>query len=223
MQKRWPTPQFLSLLFFALCLPGCTHAPVTTFSRPASFQAKNIPQLYPLHQGWQWVYQTRQKVGDGPERPGAEHRFTIVECSERGGKTEAVMERRYGNFQAPSTLIERTEDEVRLSRYGQPEQGSITVLRFPLSVGKSWPGRQWEQAKEIISFLGTESIDVPAGRYLGHHLEHRIEYQNGRTDRLHYWYAPGVGLVKAVEGLTVDLGQGPQYREVTTDLAELKR
>lgn len=217
MQKR---SLLLSFLCFALCLPGCTRTPATTFSRTASFQTKRVPQLYPLEKGWQWVYRTRQRVGDGPEQPGADHRFTIVECSEHEGKTEAVMERRYGNFQAPSTFIERTDDAVLLSRYGHPEQGSIAVLRFPLTAGKSWPGRTWQQAKEIISFLGAESIEVPAGTFSSHHLEHRIEYQDGRTDRLHYWYAPGVGLVKAIEGLTVDLGQGLQFREVTTDLAE---
>jgi hypothetical protein len=75
----------------------------------------------------------------------------------------------------------------------------------------------------MIAFVGTESIAVPAGVFESYHLEHRITNATGAQDKLNYWYAPGVGMIKAIEGLTVDLGQGPVYREVKTELMRFEK
>ncbi|HEY9855943.1 MAG TPA: hypothetical protein V6D05_09420 [Stenomitos sp.] len=214
------TKLFSALL--AISLAGCGIAPQTSLvaKRSTLMKARSLTaeSLYPLEPGARWQYQTTSRSGDDPERPGPVQVFTLVQVGAASGSMQAVMERRFGDRQMPSTLIERTSDSVTLSRYQKPEDGSITVLKWPLTPGASWPGRTWPQAQETIQYAGTESIRVPAGTYEAARMDHLIRYQTGSTDELHYWYAPGVGMVKAIEGLTVDLGQGPVLHQVTCEL-----
>lgn len=206
----------------ALALAGCGVAPQTRLvaERPSLLGARSLTaaSLYPVELGARWRYRTMAHSGDAPDRPGPEQVFTIVQVEAATGSLRGVMERWFGERQMPSTLIERSAEGVTLSRYQKPEDGSITVLKWPLTPGSSWPGRSWAQAQETIQVAGTESVRVPAGLYEAVRLDHVIRYQTGSTDELHYWYAPGVGMVKAIEGLTVDLGQGPVLHQVTCEL-----
>lgn len=182
-------------------------------------QGPHTEALYPLVAGWQWRYQTTAHTGNQPEHPGADERFVISGVQVASGSTIAVMDRYYGNQQVPSTQIVRSKHDVTLSVSGHPEEGSITILEFPLVKAKSWPGRTWPQASESIQYVGTERIRVPAGTFTAARTDHTIHYANGTVDQLHYWYAPGIGMVKAVEGLTVDLGSGPELNQVTAVLS----
>ncbi|HBN10303.1 MAG TPA: hypothetical protein DD435_17245 [Cyanobacteria bacterium UBA8530] len=210
-----------------LLISGCSAPATLVLKRPAASSSlralSTAESLYPLSVGIEWRYQTVSRTGDGNERPGEDHRFRISECAGGPEGTSAVMERWYGDRPFPATAILRTGESVVLSRQGHPEQGSITILKFPLRSAQPWPGRTWSQAKEMISFVGTESIEVPAGVFESYHLEHDITYANETQDKLHYWYAPGVGMIKAIEGLHVDLGQGSVYQEVKTELKRFEK
>jgi len=214
------TKLFCALLAFSLA--GCGIAPQTGLvaKRSTLMKARSLTaeSLYPLEPGARWQYRTTSRSGDGPEHPGPDQVFNLVQVEAATGSMQAVMERRFGERQMPSTLIVRTSEGVTLSRYLKPEDGSITVLKWPLTPGANWPGRSWPQAQETIQYAGTESVRVPAGTYEAARMDHVIRYQTGSTDELHYWYAPGVGMVKAIEGLTVDLGQGPVFHQVTCEL-----
>lgn len=207
----------------ALGLTGCGLTPQTSPLATAERQAVKArsltaESLYPVELGARWRYATRQRSGNAAERPGPEQVFTILEAEVATDSVRGVMERRFGDRQMPSTRIVRTSEGVVLSRHLRPEDGSITVIKWPLTPGASWPGRTWPQAQEIIHYSGTESVTVPAGTYVAARLDHRIRYNSGLVDEQRYWYAPGVGMVKAVEGLTIDMGQGPVRHEVTCEL-----
>lgn len=212
----------LLCVLFALSLAGCGTGPQVSLQhkQPARFKARSLTaeSLYPVELGAVWRYRTMSRSGSAAERPGPEQVFTIRSVDTASGSLQGVMERRFGERQMPSTLIVRSPEGVTLSRHLRPEDGSIMVLKWPLTNGASWQGRTWAQAQETIHYAGTESVRVPAGSYEAARLDHRILYQTGASDELHYWYAPGVGMIKAVEGLTVDLGQGPVLQQVTCEL-----
>lgn len=220
------TKKLLALL--PLLLAGCglagAGAPLAD-SGASALKAKqtiDFEALYPLAQGTEWRYRTLQRNGDSPERPGQEQRMIVTESATEAGVTTAVVERYYGDRQSPTTQAVRTADGVVLSRYGQPELGSMTIMKFPLKAGAKWGGRLKPQVTETVSYEGTAQVTVPAGTFVAQRLTHTLTYPNGHQDQLHYWYAPGVGMVKAVEGLTLDLGQGPKLNQVTAELTSFK-
>ncbi|MNX72051.1 hypothetical protein D3C86_1033880 [compost metagenome] len=216
------TKKLLALL--PLLLAGCglagTGTPLSA-SAPSTLKAKqalDFQALYPLEAGTEWRYRTLQRNGDTPERPGQEQRMLVTESKTEQGVTTAAVMRFYGDRQSPTTQAVRSAEGVVLSRYGQPELGSLTVMKFPLTRGAKWGGRIKPNVTETVAYEGTASVTVPAGTFVAERLTHYLTYPNGTMDRLDYWYVSGIGLVKAVEGVTLDLGQGPKLNQVTAEL-----
>lgn len=197
-------------LFALLALAGChAQAPVASAPKAQAPHARAEVDLYPLKAGLHWDYELLQRQGDAPPaRKAMAIDLTRVEAVD--GETEATLERTYGSFKPPATRVRKSATAVRLSRLADPLDGpSITILRFPVTAGQSWPGRDFGGGNtETIAPQGAEAVDVPAGHFLAQRVDHHIAYSNGATDTLSYWYAPGVGMVKMVENLT--LWQGEQ-------------
>jgi hypothetical protein len=196
-------------VFFALtaCQAAPPQATRLAASRP---QAAEVSDLYPLEAGRYWQYDLAQQQGDQPSQQKA---MTIRITAAREvapGITEAVLDREYGAFKPPSTRVHKDASAVMLSRLSDPVGGpSITILRLPLTVGTSWPGRDFGGGNtETIAPQGPESVTVAAGTFVAQRVDHHIHYAQGGEDTLNYWYAPGVGLVKMIERLT--LYQGDQ-------------
>lgn len=212
--------QLAWMLVMTALLAGCGQVPLTPLAAgtsPVSARAL-ADDLYPVAPGTTWTYATRSRVEQEPWRAGLEQRFWITEASATATATVAVMERRFGDRPMAPTRIVRTGTEVRLSRHLRPEDGSLMVLRLPPVPGDSWAGRRWAQAAETVQVLERAPLTVPAGSYQAVRTEHHIRYADGREDVLAYWYAPGLGLVKAVEALSMDLGQGLKRYEVVAEL-----
>lgn len=213
----------LGLALLTLSLVGCASVPGAHLvtSSASSLSTRQASAIYPLSAGLTWRYRTVSRAGDGPERPGADQVSRVTESEAVDGQIRAVVTRRIGDREMPPTRAVADAQAVTLSRLHAPQDGSITILSFPLVPGRSWPGRSWgATAQETISVVGSASISVPAGRFDCTHLRHRIDYADGRLDHLDYWYAPGVGMVKAIEGLTIDMGSGPTLHQVTAELLE---
>lgn len=104
-----------------------------------------------------------------------------------------------------------TDDEVTTS---------LQILSLPPQAGQSWTGRVWTFAKETLTAQGWEPITVPAGSYKAWHVVHRIAYDDGRLDNLGYWYAPGVGMIKAHEESTLVMGGQPTRYSVDGALTD---
>lgn len=211
----------LALPLLALSVVGCASLPGTplTRSEASSLSALQTQGIYPLKKGLAWRYRTLLRNGDGPERQGDDQFSQVIESEYVLGQVRAVVARRTGAREMPATRAVADARAVTLSRHSSPQDGSITVLSFPLEPNRSWPGRSWgAHAQETITVVGTESITVPAGTFSAARLRHRIAYATGAEDLLHYWYAPGVGMVKAIEGLTIDMGGGPVLHQVTAEL-----
>lgn len=213
-----------TILLMTALLAGCGLAPVAPVARPQSVTAQRAPaELYPATPGLSWTYRTSQQVGEQAAKPGPDQHFWITTASADATSSSAVMERTFGGRPMAPTRIVRTADAVILSRHLRPEDGSLTVLRLPAVPGASWGGRTWPAAAETIQVLSEAPVTVPAGTYQAVRTEHHLRYTNGHEDLLQYWYAPGLGMVKAIEALTVDLGQGPTRYQVTAELVTLER
>lgn len=218
--RRW-----MGLLLLGMALAGCgtsaERQPLRGASSSLAAQAEpGETSLYPVAVGSFWRYETRVQDGQEPDHAGPDQRIAITKELEGSRGSKVLLDRVFGSFQPPTTLVETTARGVSLSRYQKPEEGSITILRYSLTKGLAWPGRKWPQAAETISFAGTESVEVPAGSFVAYRLDHEIRYTTGHTDALHYWYAPGVGMVKAIETLSLQQGGVLVPHQVKALLAE---
>ncbi len=215
--------RLFALSLLSLSFVGCASLPGTQLasSEGAQFAARQSQSIYPLTKGLYWRFSSVSRSGSGPERPGPDQVSEVIESEYVLGQVRAIVKRMSGDREMPPTRAVADARAVTLSRANNPEDGSITVLNFPLEPGRTWPGRSWgSHAQEFISVVGTESITVPAGTFEATRTRHRIAYATGAEDLLHYWYVPGIGMVKAIEGLTVDMGSGPFLQQVTAELKE---
>lgn len=210
----------IGLLALPLIASSCSVAPVAS-QRPSSVKAAQSAQHpYPVVPGMVWEYQTRQKRNDGSfsERW---MKMRITSAQDLGeGVTEAVLERESPSGQARPTRIRVHPDKVVLTRLASPPDGpSLTIMKTPPTVGETWPGRPYTNGnRETISAQGWEDVTVPAGTFRAWRVDHKVDYAQGGSDTLNYWYAPGVGTVKMVERLTLWMGPEPTHLEVTASL-----
>jgi hypothetical protein len=211
----------LSATSVILALSGCqTTLPHSANVVAARVHVAESEDLYPLVTGRHWEYQLAQQQGDSPVQQKA-MTIRIASTSEIAqGLTEAVLDREYGAFKPPSTRVRKNATSIVLSRLADPVDGpSITILRLPLTPGATWPGRDFGGGNtETIAPQGPESVTVPAGTFLAQRVDHHIHYAQGSEDVLNYWYAPGVGLVKMIERITLYQGDQPVHMVSTGTL-----
>ncbi len=212
------------LIFLSLAavvgLAGCGSAsrggPIV---RDAPWRALALAEdPYPAEIGCSWSYDTWQTQDQAPERPGRAQRFEIASHAPPG----VVMRRFYGDWEAPPTLVRKDAGAVVLSRYhagGPQATDSITVLRLPLQAGATWPGRTLAGATETISVVARETVAVPGGTFEAWHVRHDLRYAAGGGDTLDYWYGGGVGMIKAIERVTLQKDGKPYRLQVRAELA----
>lgn len=176
--------------------------------------------LYPLTPGLQWEYRLRQRQGNGPIQERTLTMGVIRAEEVAPGVTEAVLERHYPNLTPPLTRVRHHADRVVLSRLTDPVDGpSITIMKLPLVMGMTWPGRALGGGhREDLFAKGLESIDIPAGHFEAQRVDHLIRYAQGGDDTLSYWYAPGAGMIKMIERSTLESNGHPVHLEVTGEL-----
>jgi hypothetical protein len=157
----------------------------------------------------------------------------LARWPEGSGQESLPLNRgRLGGSQPAGGSIERFLPQPEAVRQGTAKQPTteneltveLKILTLPLAQGDSWTGRVWTFAKETLTAQGWEQVTVPAGSYRAWHVTHRLAYDDGRSDHLAYWYAPGVGMIKAHEENTMVMnGQTVRYSvdgELTTHSKE---
>ncbi|MBC7545611.1 MAG: hypothetical protein H7338_23020 [Candidatus Sericytochromatia bacterium] len=232
-----------------LLLAGCSPPPMPVSLAPANVRAgASDPDIYPLTVGMSWTYRlTQTKDGLENPTPGAMS-SRVVSVENRNGIKVAKVERTYGANVIPATAATQGTDGVVLARWeataatqarllplsgvsatqqdrAYPEgelTTSLRILQFPLKADASWTGRVWTFAKETLTATGWESLTVPAGTYRSWHVTHRLTYEDGRFDTLGYWYAPGIGMVKAHEENTLIFNDKPVKYSVDGILTGVK-
>ncbi len=150
----------------------------------------------------------------------SEDGVVLARWPESAGESLALSSRRLGSGPArllpmpESTNPPITDNELTVS---------LKVLTFPVQPGQSWAGRLWTFAKETLTTEGWESVTVPAGTFRAWHVTHRIAYDDGHSDTLGYWYAPGAGMIKAHEENTLMMSGAPTRFSVDGELTAISR
>jgi hypothetical protein len=98
---------------------------------------------------------------------------------------------------------------LRTSSGGRDLDPPLRLLKLPAKPGETW---EWtnpaDRGKYAMKTRGQEEVTVPAGKYKAVVVEQE-HTRGGQPVRTVYWFAPGVGLVKAVtkldDGERVDL------------------
>jgi hypothetical protein len=208
----------LPLLLFTACQPS-TPAPAISTGVRALSQLSAHNNYYPIAQGQRSTYSLEQFQNGQPNTKFREMTITVEALPSANGATQAILRRSYpdSSVQPNPSQAKVYDDRVELSRYNgrlAPEifnlplsrtQDYITVLKHPLTPGASWEGRSFQGGTETISVVGPETLTVPAGRYNTLKVRHHLRYDNGREDNLYYWYAPGVGMVRMEEEISMYL------------------
>lgn len=213
----------ICLLALALLLPACTAAPVATPRAGTVKAAQSGQALYPVNPGTLWEYQTLQKRNDGTfSERWMKMRITSAQALS-AGVTEAVLERESPSGQAQPTRVRVHPDKVVLTRLASsPDGPSLTILKTPPVATETWPGRPYSNGnRETVMPQGWEDVTVPAGTFRAWRVDQKIDYAQGGSDTLNYWYAPGVGTVKIVERVTLWMGPEPTHLEVTANLTKV--
>lgn len=175
---------------------------------------QNIKEYYPLDKGNNWTYSLEQFQND---KPNTKFKKMIIHVEEKNDNT-AIIKRFYpdSTMQPNMTKAIISNEKIELSRHELLENNmktlinnlginSIDILKAPLNKGNSWEGRIFSGGTETIIVEGSETIEVPAGKFQTIKLNHKIKYNNGKEDNLYYWYAKNIGTVKMYEEISLHL------------------
>jgi hypothetical protein len=178
------------------CLLAVVLVPTPTSPAPRLKEPPRPPVYYPTQVGAEWVYRQGDRewaetITDSIRQGGT----TVVTIAELGPNGELVPAERIAVSERGLFWVEGIQ--TRLT----PDVPSCLLdLTLP-------PGGTWTPAGDSSrhTVRRPERVDVPAGRFEAVPVEVEVAYRDGpATDT--YWYAPGVGLVKAVYGR----GPGPR-------------
>lgn len=143
-----------------------------------------MTDYFPLVKGAVREYATENSKGAGS------YRFEVLEVSTKGAVTTAKCRRTVKLPSEPETVAEVavTKDDSGV------HEGTDVEFKTPLKVGTEWaspPRRNWIEALDA-------AIETPAGKFKDClKVAYLIAEGDGGSGERHY--APGVGLVKAVD------------------------
>jgi len=162
---------------------------------------KDPPLYYPVQKGARWVY-----LQNGTE---FQYEVSDVKKSKRGDGDIVTVVQVEGEKR---TLYRKMEVSRRgllwlETVHGDAFDEPIRMLRCPAVAKDDWPYRSSGsggigQCQGTMKVIGTEEVEVPAGKYNAVHVEDESWIVGGpdKKHRCHHWFAPGVGLVKADYG-----------------------
>lgn len=179
---------------------------------------KKEVNYYPLKKGMSWTYKLEQFQDGQSNNKFKEMTMSVVEEKKVDNINQFVLNRSYPDapIQPKPSLAKVFSDRIEMSRYVQPEalnalneartKDYIISIKFPVNVGESWEGREFNGGTETISVKGLEKLETPAGTFECVKVNHHIQYNNGKEDDLFYWYGENTGMVKLREEITIQLG-----------------
>jgi hypothetical protein len=176
------------------------------FATSAAFAAP-VPKgekkelYFPTTVGAKWV--TTMTMGDRT----SETTETVTKVEAKGGVYTVTVEVE-AKGGAISNNFRVSDKEVARLRRGGGEDDLVPLLRLAGKVGDKWelavpagktPGAR---AKKLTYTLGKEEeVKVPAGTFKAIRVDFEAEQQGRVNQKDATWYAPGVGLVKAIQDI----------------------
>lgn len=221
--------KIIFLLFIStIVVSACSNNNIKELNQDTSISSAKKEEInyYPLKNGLSWTYKLTQTQNGQSNNKFKEMTMSVIDEKQEDGYKSYVLKRFYpdSNIQPNQTLAKVFTDRIELSRYVQPEIFSnlnstmaknstnlktnnyIISMKFPLTVGDSWSGRDFKEGVETISVEKFETITVPAGTFDCVKVKHNLKYNAGNEDNLYYWYGANKGMVKLHEEITIQYG-----------------
>ena len=161
---------------------------------------------FPLKTGSSWIYD--RTINDGRT---FDYTVSVTDTISHNGTTYSQMSIDFpGDFNTyrigHNTVYALSEGEEKL------------FLQFGIYSGDEWIIDYIQDYTCKGTFLGAESIEVPAGTYTGClHIETIITYGSTTHESLNMWFARDIGLVKAMK---VIVSYGKLIETITDELKE---
>ena len=133
----------------------------------------------------------------------------VSEVEQKGDVVRVTMSKQLNGASPTEWTFEVTGTGVVLVATGGKDLATPRpYLRLPAKPGSSWTWDQEEPgvapAKVTRTVAGWEVVEVPAGKYRALKVETKLESPRVPTLTGTYWFAPGVGEVKAVLNTSID-------------------
>jgi len=187
---------------------------LTAICVTASLAVAMVPDwsYYPLAVGNEWAYTSIElKVGlDSVASPkaGSIHKFRVVGLvASQGADTTFMLEHTTYTYdqlrERPwvksvwssfTFYVRRTASGLYQRGESEPNAPSDTELVFPFKAGDTWTIRRDGQAVSERTFVGRDSVNVPAGEFTDAWLVRELRAGALRSE---HWYARDVGMVRS--------------------------
>ena len=185
--------------FFSLLIGALAVVPALA-QRP---QEQN-PDYFPFRIGDWWKY--RSTTADGKQ---SEFTVKVLNAEQQSDGRKHYLVETISTFQPIHNWYSKPVGEVLMHRIAYPKNEALKAdyqpvklyLKNPLSVGSSW---QWKgtgmmgvEIEESSRVTGTETVEVPAGRFQAMKVETSV-IQGGTPVEKTYWFANWIGMVKSM-------------------------
>jgi hypothetical protein len=149
---------------------------------------------FPTREGTRRVHEVRAR--------GAtyEHTEVVTKVEKQGAGFRVTTAREVAPGSSLKTVTDVSARGVYLVELaGKVHANPVPLLKLPAKAGDSWTVQHQIPAAGVATFTCTvgkvEEVKVPAGTFKAIRVEEKTDALRGSVTR---WYAPGVGLVKAV-------------------------
>jgi hypothetical protein len=157
---------------------------------------------FPTTEGDQRVYETRD--GDRVR----ETTDVVMKVEKKDGALIVTVGREVKGDRRAMSKVEVSDKGVTQLSGPFPFKPPHPVVKLPVKPGEQWThvsesGDGPAGTKSIHTVAKEEEIEVPAGKFKAVRMDVELTFVGGRgetTIRVSRWYAPGVGLVKSVQG-----------------------
>jgi hypothetical protein len=187
----------------ALALIALLSATVGPFAARAAPRGKDTPGetlYFPTAVGTKWVYQSADKFERAEE---------VMAVEEKDGAFRVTVGRVRGGELAAESLVSVSAAGLSVLTLAVADLTEpLVLLRLPHAAGNNWEpalaGKPWGRVVGTAVADGPDRIEVPAGVYQAIRVRTEIPFIDGRKGKglakKTVWYAPGVGVVKEVDG-----------------------
>jgi hypothetical protein len=173
-------------LIALLLTPLFVCAAPTLKNKPAAY-------YYATTVGDTFVYETKSGLRN------SERTEKVESVQEKDGELIVTTVRTLSGKELPGSKVKVSDKG--LIRLAAPTKGStepLILIKLPAKAGETWETKVEGPIQKYVSkMVGEEEVVVPAGKYKALRVE--MTYMSGGEEvKTTSWYAPGIGMVKAV-------------------------
>jgi hypothetical protein len=128
--------------------------------------------------------------------PGRTETITVTKVQEQDGTYTVMVEASYAEL--PGRKHHYVYEVSKDGLFRKTASGKAALLKLPYKEGTTWTADDVKPGDKLTYTMGKQKeVEVPAGKFKAIGVEAVLEQSGGETKKVTYWYAPGIGLIKA--------------------------